>query len=141
MKSVLLYLLLVGLPVLGVSAVLQAGRKLTPPVSFSGSWRVEAWPDSACLITDDPDTLQVVVEQSGPAVRIIFSRGTLLVGKVKGDSFSAAGRNRVRLHGHRSRELGPNHFSGIVIGAPCVAATRTRIRATRLLLPADLTGH
>jgi hypothetical protein len=140
-RSVVLYIILVGIPVLGVSTILRIGRDLRPPVSFSGSWRVEAWPDSACLITSDPDTLQLVVEQSGPLLEIRFSRGTRMVGRVEGDSFTAAGRNRVRMTVKRVPDLGPNHFAGLVSGAPCIAAKRTRLRGTRDQLPAALSGH
>jgi hypothetical protein len=42
MKTVLLYLGLVGLPLLGVLGILQVGRGLTAPPAFGGTWRLAA---------------------------------------------------------------------------------------------------
>jgi hypothetical protein len=139
-RSVLLYLLLVGFPVAGMSAVLRAGRDLKPPASFGGSWRVEAWPDSVCPLSQ-PDTLQLVIEQSGPGLSIKTRRGPRFTGQVSGASFAAQGPNGRRMTGHRIASSGPTQFEGIVTGAPCDRAVATRIRATRVHLPADLTGH
>ena len=38
---VLFYILLVGLPILGLIGVLRKGRSLTPPISVDGSWKVQ----------------------------------------------------------------------------------------------------
>jgi hypothetical protein len=139
-RSVVLYLLLVGIPVAGVWAVLRAGRDLKPAASFGGSWRVEAWPDSICS-TSQPDTLQLVIEQSGPDLSVKTRRGPRFAGRVDGDSFSAHGPKGRRMTGKRISAPGPTQFEGIVTGAPCDQAVTTRIRATRVHLPADLTGH
>jgi hypothetical protein len=39
---VLAYLLLVGLPALGLLGVLRAGQRLTPPISVGGAWNLDA---------------------------------------------------------------------------------------------------
>jgi hypothetical protein len=40
-KVILLYIALVGLPLIGVAGVLQLGQHLRPPVSVSGTWGVQ----------------------------------------------------------------------------------------------------
>lgn len=142
-RSVILYLVLVGLPAIGLSAVLNIGRQLVPPASFGGSWRVEAWPDSVCLDAN-PDTLQLFIEQSGPSLKIKTHRGPLFTGLVEGEGFFARGPNRRIMRGTRipaESDTGATVFDGMVTGAPCDQAVNTRIRATRLQLPAALTGH
>jgi hypothetical protein len=39
---VVAYILLVGLPLLGLAAVLRVGRSISPPISIDGNWRIEA---------------------------------------------------------------------------------------------------
>jgi hypothetical protein len=87
------------------------------------------------------DTLNLVIEQSGPALTIRTRRGVWFEGTVEGDSFRAAGRNRRQILGRRVPGSGGSRFDGIVSGAPCENATATRISATRLALPGGLTGH
>jgi hypothetical protein len=36
MRSVVLYIVLVGVPLLGILGILQVGQSLTPPISLSG---------------------------------------------------------------------------------------------------------
>ena len=139
-RSVLLYIVLVGIPVAGVSAVLRAGRDLKPPTSFGGSWRVEAWPDSVCS-QSRLDTLQLVIEQSGPALSIKTRRGPLVTGRVDGEGFAADGPNGRRILGRRVSSGPAAVLEGVVTGAPCDAATHTRLRGTRVHLPSELTGH
>ena len=139
-RSILLYIALVGIPIAGVSAVLRAGRDLKPPTSFGGSWRVEAWPDSVCT-QHQLDTLQLVVEQSGPSLSIKTRRGPLFTGQVEGDGFVVKGPNGRRMQGRRVSAGPAAVFEGVVTGAPCDAATGTRMRGTRVHLPSELTGH
>lgn len=139
-RSVLLYLVLVGLPVVGVTAVLRAGRELKPPTSFGGSWRVEALPDSVCL-KYQLDTLELLVEQSGPSLSIKTRRGPRFTARVEGDSFVAHGPNNRKLAARRLGTAEPALFEGVLTAAPCDAATQTRLRGTRVQLPFELTGH
>ena len=41
MKPILLYLILVGLPVLGIFGLLRAGQKLSAPISLFGTWNAQ----------------------------------------------------------------------------------------------------
>jgi hypothetical protein len=139
-RSALLYIILVGMPALGMLAVLRVGRSLKPPASFGGNWRVETGPDSIC-VGAQPDTFQLVIEQSGPLLGIESSTGSHFEGRVSGEGFTAEGRNRGRIRASRMPGKGGSRFEGTVAGVPCAAATSTVIRATRLQLPGDLTGH
>lgn len=71
MRFVTLYLVLVGLPVLGVLGILRAGQELTAPRSVSGTWVAEpsfgAEPVGACWLSRlGADRLTMMVSQSGP---------------------------------------------------------------------------
>lgn len=137
LRSLGLYLVLVGIPALGISVVLQAGKGLRAPPSFAGSWRVETAPDSACR----RDPLQVIVEQSGPALEVRTYDGIRLVGQVRGDSFDAEGPNHRRIRARRLPGRSSPEWEGIATRFPCDSAKDVLIRATRLQLPRELRGH
>lgn len=52
MKSALLYVALVGLPVLGVLGVVRLGGLITPPAAVGGTWRMERR-GAACVVPGD----------------------------------------------------------------------------------------
>ena len=75
MKSVLLYLVLVGTPFLGLLGILQIGEKLEAPVSVGGSWAVESTTAQAlersCAPLEAPgDRLELTISQSGRYVQL-----------------------------------------------------------------------
>lgn len=80
MKALLQYVLLVGLPILGVLGVLQLGEALVAPKAVAGIWRLESArgpaPVSSC-----PDRAEVAdveaftLSQSGP--KLTFELGKL----------------------------------------------------------------
>jgi hypothetical protein len=131
MKTLILYLILVGLPALGVSQIIRVGERIKPPVSLSGSWRLVATPDPICN-RSGPDTLSLHVSQSGPALDIRFTRGVHLEGKMEGDGFQAAGRTRVRMRGEVIRDSSEYQLRGTISGAPCPKATDTRMVGLRI---------
>ena len=135
-RSVVLYLVFVGLPLMGMSVVLQVGRRLHAPVSFGGSWQVEARPRSSCAQLTD----QLLIEQSGPALQITTRAGEHLAGQVNASGFTAQGAGDLRIEAHRrpGREA---EWEGTADGIPCDSARGVPIRAIRLRLPRDLTGH
>jgi len=90
MRAILLYLSLVGIPVLGVLGLLQVGQGLTPPISVGGIWIAELSPPAV----DDPSCggplrrahgLVVTISQSGTHLRLTFNdeQRTTLVGKLQ----------------------------------------------------------
>jgi hypothetical protein len=66
-KAVLLYLLLVGLPVLGVVGILRLGSRLEAPADIGGSWRA-AYAPAAQLV---PPCVELAPE--GPAFDVTQS--------------------------------------------------------------------
>lgn len=96
MRSVLLYILLVGLPILAISGVLRAGQRLRSPIFVGGTWSVERqWdtdPDSSCcysLISSEGTVL--AISQSGS--RLFFTmndeKWTTFAGEIRGSTVTA----------------------------------------------------
>lgn len=76
MKSIVMYLLLVGIPVLLVIGVLQFGSSLTPPISVGGVWNVEVPAQTAnlCGITAfHSDQPALTISQSGSNLQLTFN--------------------------------------------------------------------
>ncbi len=77
MRPILLYLVLVGLPVLGTLGLLQVGQNLVAPISLAGKWSAQLTPPNPCGLSDEvsllpagPTTLSIT--QSGPNLLISF---------------------------------------------------------------------
>jgi len=93
MRFVLLYAALVGLPLLGILAILRAGQNLTPPRAVAGVWKIEsslsAPQAGACLAAwNESDRPQMVVSQSGPHLQVILQGHSdlLMRGSIQGDT-------------------------------------------------------
>ncbi len=94
---VIAYILLVGLPLLGLAGVLRSGRKLIAPISIDGTWKVEG---DASRISNQPcaKTLSsllntsLVISQSGKNLAITFNNPTKTVGSglLEGKSLRAS---------------------------------------------------
>src|SRR5690242_17688758 len=85
MKSIALYLLLVGIPAAGLAGILRAGNQLRAPAHLSGEWRVEGMP----LALDADDTVgAIAISQSGEHVEVVVGPRTLR-GRFAGDSLGA----------------------------------------------------
>ena len=73
---VVAYILLVGLPLLGLAGVLRSGRRLTAPVSVDGAWKIET--DAGLLAgpsCDKPGSAfsSMVISQSGKSFVVTFN--------------------------------------------------------------------
>jgi hypothetical protein len=95
MRVVLLYLALVGLPVLGILGVLQVGRTLSAPISLAGTWNAQLSPDSESIAADPgllPRPMVLTITQSGSDVTLVFddNQRTTLAGKIQGATVNAA---------------------------------------------------
>ena len=77
MKSGLLYLLLVGLPVLALVGVVRIGERILPPTYVGGTWRVVEKngppPANACVQSPSgSEPLEVEIIQSGTVLEMTF---------------------------------------------------------------------
>ena len=101
MKPILLYLVLVGLPLLGTVGLLQVGQGLSAPVSVAGKWDVQLAPaqpqDSGRedgLLRAGPTTVSIT--QSGPNLRLSFDEGpsSIFEGSIRDMTINASVLNR-----------------------------------------------
>jgi hypothetical protein len=96
MRTILLYLLLVGIPVLGLSGLMRLGRRLNPPISVAGTWSMQtnsrAVGASPCV---DPFArtvhLVLTITQSGThlLLRLNDEEGSIMTGEIYGPNLSA----------------------------------------------------
>lgn len=153
MKTAILYLVLVGLPTLGVLGVLRAGQSLTPPVSVSGLWNVEistqAAGNSPCGEQfDKSEILSLSIKQSGTHLLFSFEKKKInLAGEIDGPNGGAAAvrlsaatasedagqADAVRLRATAEREARPERLHGSLSFARCPAGTEVSFIATRQL--------
>ena len=97
MKSIFLYLVLVGLPVLGTVGLLQIGQRLAAPISVAGTWSAQFTlpgssdsSDGDAILCSDPTVFTIL--QSGPNVYLAFddAHRTKLAGSVDQLTISAS---------------------------------------------------
>lgn len=74
MRTALLYLVLVGAPVLGVLAILRVGERITPPAAIGGEWTADsaAGADAATAVRCDG-----VVERRSVRSALVSQSGTM----------------------------------------------------------------
>jgi hypothetical protein len=96
MRSILLYLLLVGMPVLGLLALLHIGQGLTPPISVAGTWTVQTTPQ----LVDAPSCSdpfgrsghpRLTITQSGSRLLLMLNddKESALTGEINGPNINA----------------------------------------------------
>jgi hypothetical protein len=68
LKSIALYLVLVGIPLAGLFALLDWGRALVPPPAIGGRWTVAEPMSAAC--PGLPSAAVISIEQSGRFLRV-----------------------------------------------------------------------
>lgn len=152
MRSVLLYVLLVGLPALAVSGVLRVGQRLQSPIFVGGSWKVErdssSDPHSACGHSLIPDRAVLTISQSGSKLllRLSDEDGTTFAGEIhdatitatlaraaSDASLDAQGLSgaSIQLHATVERENGLDRLLGALTVSDCPTSTVTSFRAKR----------
>ena len=107
MRVILLYIALVGLPIIGVAGVLQLGRDLRPPVSVSGTWAVRITSPvshgTECTLRQaGGDRLQLNISQSGRWLTVSLSNAdrvvaSELVGAIDGQAIIAGASDRASM--------------------------------------------
>jgi len=150
MKPVLLYLVLVGIPILGILGLLQVGQTLSAPISVAGTWNAQlslpSQLDSAAgdpLIHPGPTLLNI--SQSGPRLFLAFNddQKTTLVGNVQDMTIDASvfrdGRANssslaatiIHFHGKVNRQTEPDRLVGVLIFEDGPSRTEVPLTATR----------
>jgi hypothetical protein len=93
---VVAYILLVGLPLLGLAGVLRSGHSLTAPISVDGVWKIETDAGRMAVPScDKPASAfsSVVISQSGKSLVLTFNNApkTVSSGVLEGESLRASG--------------------------------------------------
>ncbi|HEX9950914.1 MAG TPA: hypothetical protein VGB53_04040 [Rubricoccaceae bacterium] len=137
MKSILLYIVLVGLPVAAVLAVLRLGDAVEAPPAVGGEWRVEG--AATCAVPDR--TFRI--EQSGRYVHVLIAGRAKMTAHLAGATLAADGGARadvspgcshepIRLRARASGRLA-SRLAG-TIGVPgCAACPPARFVAVRVV--------
>jgi hypothetical protein len=94
---VVAYILLVGLPLLGLAGVLRSGRSLTAPISVDGVWKFDAdansvSPQGCAKVASSLASTSAVISQSGKSLVLMFNGPSKIVasGSIEGKSLTAA---------------------------------------------------
>jgi len=134
MKPILLYLVLVGLPLLGIVGLLQVGHSLSAPVSLAGKWDAQLAPaqpqDSAPEAgLFHAGSTTVSITQSGPSLRLTFDSApnTIFEGSIRDLTINASALDR---------GVGATTNSSNFTGTPVAF----RARVDRLARPDRLVG-
>ena len=137
MRSVLLYLVLVGPPLLGLLAILQAGGRIVPPRSVGGDWELDSTSvdgaAASCLGLEPEDgPLVVHVSQSGTRAEVTFRsaspihvsaalHGDSLIGRGRQGSASACRAGTVGLRARVQGATGREWLRGVLTAGSCTA--------------------
>jgi hypothetical protein len=127
MRSVLLYISLVGLPIVGMVGALHLGRGLTAPASVAGVWRVElsgqAGGVQRCNDAPSPEPLTLQIIQTGRRIAISVGdeKKVAAVGELREATLTAAGDSlqvKASLHREGDRTRLQGFISLRVCGKP-----------------------
>jgi hypothetical protein len=151
------YVLLVGLPVVGLAGVLKRGRSITAPISIDGTWTLQADPGSlaalACGKSPALSDLAMAISQSGGSLTLTLGNGTkspasgVLVGRTLkasilpswSDDAECSGRE-LSLVANVDPTSNPRSLSGTISLSDCTACQPVEFRARRTP-PAAQGGH
>ena len=133
MRAVLLYLVLVGLPVLGICGLLRVGQTLSAPISLAGRWNAQLSVASPLgssvggpLIHPGPTVLSI--SQSGSQVFLTFDdiQKTTLIGNIQdltidasfipesATDTSGSATTTIYFQGRIDRQTEPNRLLGVL---------------------------
>jgi hypothetical protein len=133
LRSCLLYVVLVGLPLAGVSGALYLGERLEAPASVSGNWRLEVEGSAPCR-SSLGEALSVV--QSGPALQLAFTGAAplTLAGRVDGLRVTASeASGALALEATLDQSRGASRLQGTLTASACAGPVHwlaTRLPAT-----------
>jgi hypothetical protein len=143
MKAAIHYLILVGIPVLGVLGLLQLGEGVTPPVSVGGKWQLQLDSQVACdacshrVGCNDHPTL--TISQSGTHLSLVFDdeEKTTLTGRIDGLAITAKA-TELSMEVSLDRQAKPDHLSGKISFNGC--SSSIPLQAVRRLRPLETKG-
>ena len=144
MRWVVLYLMMVGLPLFGVTVVLRSGRDLRAPWAMDGTWRLQ--PTTPCAPPSPPGELRLTVSQSGPHLAAVLtgSRGvrSTLSGELQDVTFTVSNGQGVVFRGILDPAGSPRVLDGTLTGAVCVDDAASAVRVIGVRLDSTLpSGH
>lgn len=152
---VIAYIILVGLPLLGLAGVLRSGRTLNAPFSVDGAWKIEtiANRSSACgNLLSSIANAPVTISQSGKSAVIGLKSGKTTTGTLDGTILKAqfAGADNPTAADCSDRSLAltatvdpraePRTLSGALSVDGCASCV-LEFRATRQLRGAEGGAH
>lgn len=153
MRTTLLYIVLVGTPLLGLLLILEAGGRIVPPRSIGGQWELDEatvrQAGSACpglTFTEEPPAMRI--SQSGVRAELTFGdrAQTTLSVTLSGDTLRGLGRIAAAggcpsatlfLDALLSGEEGRERLSGTLRPESCPACPAMPFAATRRMESSD----
>jgi hypothetical protein len=135
LKTIIYYLIMMGLPLLGVLFILQIGSTLHAPVSVGGDWQLSINKNPGCQLAD---ATLLRISQSGPNLFISMSGqpDISLAGRLDGQELhtnSLSAETTLELTAVIHREVDPNRLEGAITVTNCPAPVL--FSATRLPKP------
>jgi hypothetical protein len=157
---VLAYVLLVGLPIVGLVGVLKTGRTLKAPISVDGSWQLQADPvrlaTLPCGKALAEDDAALVISQSGKNFTLGISNGPKSNGSgvIEGRNLTASiapsgdesaqafcGGNELSLIATVDPNTDPRSLAGKLWVKNCSSCEPVEFRATRQVAVARKASH
>ncbi len=131
LRSFLLYVVLVGLPLTGVSGALYLGERLEAPASVRGNWRLAVEGAAACR-SSLGEALSIA--QSGPTLQLAFTGAEplTLAGRVDGVHVTAS-EGALALEATLDQPRGASRLQGTLTAPACAGPVHwlaTRLPAT-----------
>ena len=152
---VVAYVLLVGLPLLGLAGVLKSGRSLVAPISVDGTWKIEAGASHVGSPSASQSCDKTVaslaagslgISQSGKSLVLTFNGGSKAVasGALEGKNLSASfvpsrdassdnhcGDQPITLAATIDPQVEPRSLSGVLSVNGCASCVPLEFRAVR----------
>jgi len=136
MRSVLLYLSLVGLPIVGMVGALHLGQEMRAPASVAGAWRVELSGAAGDPHRRDdappPEPPALYITQSGPHIVISACGGKRVaaVGELREMTLTAVG-DGLQVRANLRYERDQARLQGFISLKACGKPAEAEFHATR----------
>jgi hypothetical protein len=127
-KGLCSYLIIVGIPVVGILGLLQLGKTLTAPASVAGLWSLTLVRDATDCESSPVNADVMHITQSGRFVLVALgNQPATLAGEIKELVISASGDSistrrdpfKIHLDGMLDRATSPTTFNGNIVFSSC----------------------